>query len=224
MARVNAPLGILKTSSKAYLIELQEFCPPVRIVRSQAEIQAFLNLHPIVLKPLNGYGGKGIIRLEKDQAWIGKEACSMSQFWDFYQQDPIPYLAMKFLKNVSQGYKRIVVMNGEAVGASLRMPQGNDWICNAAQGGISGHSELDDAEQLLVKGLSQELAKEGIILYGADTLVNDQGQRVLSEVNVMSIGGILQIDQQHPEKGVVTKLAEQLISFFQEKNTNQHVQ
>lgn len=211
---INRPAGILRSSDKSYLLELADLCPPMRLLRSREEIEAFLEHFPIVLKPLRGYGGKGVIRLEKDRAWQGAEAMPIAHFWTDYERNPQPYLGMQFLKNVDQGDKRIVVIDGEAVGASLRLPPEGAWLCNAARGGSSTVAWLEEEERQMVQVLSERLRPLGVIFFGIDTLVGDDEKRVLSEVNTMSIGGILQIAGQNPDQPVLEVITNRLIQYI----------
>lgn len=223
---INRPGGILRSSDKSFLLEMADLCPPMRLLRSREEIEAFLEQFPIVLKPLRGYGGKGVIRLEKDRAWRGAEAQPIAHFWTEYERDPQPYLGMQFLKNVDQGDKRIVVIDGEAVGASLRLPPQGAWLCNAARGGSSIAAWLEEEERKMVEILSERLRPLGVIFFGIDTLVDDHGKRVLSEVNTMSIGGILQIAGQNPDQPVMQVVAKRLMQYIEQQtqNSDEHKQ
>lgn len=188
---INRPSGIIKTGNKSYLLNLQKFTAPIQLVNSFEEIKDFLSLFPVVLKPLEEYGGKGIIRIKGDEAEIDGRHYTLSEFKQMYEVFRKPYLAMKYLKNVKNGDKRIVVAGGEVLSASLRLPAEGGWLCNIAQGGKSVDSEPDVRELDIIAHIDPILRKEGIFYYGLDTLENDKGQRVISELNTLSIGGIV---------------------------------
>ena len=190
---INNPDGIYETGSKEFLMNFQQCCPPMKICRSKADIIAFKNHFPIVLKPFRQYGGKGIVKIDGDKAWVGKSETSFDDFMNGLQDGNIAYLGVKYLKNVSQGDKRIVVVNGKVMGASLRLPPENFWICNTAMGGSSHMAEIDEQECAIIKAIDPVLSRMGIVMYGVDTLVGDDGTRVLSEINTTSIGGLMQI-------------------------------
>lgn len=190
---INNPSGIYETGSKAFLMNFPELCPPMKICRSIEDIIDFKNQFPIVLKPFREYGGKGIVRIEGEKVWIGKRETTFQDFAKDLKKEKIEYLAVKFLKNVSQGDKRIVVVSGKIMGASLRLPQEGSWICNVAMGGRSGHAEADEDEIRIIERIHPQLHKMGVLMYGVDTLVGDDGRRVLSEINTTSIGGLPQI-------------------------------
>ncbi len=190
---INAPKAIYETGSKEFLTNFVDICPPLKVCRSIEDIIEFKNRFPIVLKPFREYGGKGIVRIENDKVWYNETTSSFSSFLQKLDPDKIEYLGVKFLKNVSLGDKRIVVVNGEVIGASLRLPKEGSWICNAAQGGKSKLTEVEEEELKIVAEVNAILSNKGIGIYGLDTLVADNGKRVLSELNTTSIGGIVQI-------------------------------
>lgn len=195
---VNNPLGIQRTSNKAFLLECQEVCPPISLVRSIEEVKAFAAKFPIVLKPLREYGGKGLVKIDGDRLDDGQtihDTTSYLQGLDaILNQDGM--LAMKFLKNVSQGDKRIIVVDGEIMASSLRLPAEDSWLCNVAQGGTSVATTTTSEEEKLVAKIHPKLKAAGVLIYGVDTLVDDNGQRVLSEINTLSIGGFPQAERQ----------------------------
>ena len=193
---VNDPKGIYDSGSKAFLMNFQEWCPPMRICSDWSAIANAAQEQSIILKPFRDYGGKGIIRIHNGRVEAGKESMNLEAFAVHYNNDPKPYLAVKFLKNVKQGDKRIIVVNGEIMGASLRMPPEGSWLCNVSQGGTSMGATVDDRERAIVAAVNPILQKMGIAMYGLDTLVGDDGRRVLSEINTTSIGGLPQIAEQ----------------------------
>lgn len=209
---INQPSGIQQSSNKSFLLTLAKWCPPMALTSTKEEVLAFAEKFPIVLKPLEGYGGVGIVKISEGEAWLGKEKIeSLDAFLEKMEAENRQFLAMKFLKNVDQGDKRIVVINGKVIGASLRMPPKGSWLCNASQGGQSVQADLSPREIEMAEDLTQKLKKIGVLFFGFDTLVDDNGQRVLSEVNTLSIGGIRQIGQQQPERPILETAARELI-------------
>lgn len=190
---VNSPSAIYETGSKAFLMNFQEVCPPMKICESIEDIIEFSSRFTIVLKPFREYGGKGILKIEGDQVSTGNSSYSFQEFATNFKNSPIDYLAVKYLKNVKKGDKRIVVIDGEIMGASLRLPPEDSWICNVSMGGSSNHAEISAEEIEIVNVINPLLSAKGIIMYGVDTLVDDNNKRVLSEINTTSIGGLPQI-------------------------------
>ncbi len=214
---LNHPDGIRKTSGKDFLLEIKEVCPPIQLIRSVPDLIGFKKRFPIVLKPLNEYGGKGIIRIDGDKVWIGNDTVQLfSSFVYGLRGRPLNYLGMKYLKNVSKGDKRIIVVNGEIIGASLRLPPEGNWLCNASQGGSSHASEVTKEEREIIERISPILLKEGIVMFGADTLEDDSGKRVLSEVNTLSVGGVVPLEE-HTGLPLSEKVAKGIAEFMKQK-------
>ena len=190
---INNPIGIYETGSKDFLMHFQSICPPMRICKSIDDIIAFKSRFPIVLKPLRDYGGRGILKIDGDLVLKGAERFSFHRFKNSLKPQDLPLLAVKFLENVRLGDKRIIVIKNEIMGASLRLPPSNSWICNVSLGGTSNMTEVTEDEIRIVHTISPKLTQMGIVFFGIDTLVNDDGARVLSEINTTSIGGLPQI-------------------------------
>lgn len=217
---LNDPKGIYQTGSKSFLLNFPECCPPMKICRSKAEIIDFKSRFPIVLKPFREYGGKGIVKIDGDEVSLGKEKMSTDQFLADLTEGEIEYLGVKFLKNVRQGDKRIIVVNGKIIGASLRLPAEDSWLCNVAMGGKSIVASVDESEEKIVAAINPVLAKMGIAMYGVDTLVGDDGERILSEINTTSIGGLPQVAAQQ-NLPLVAEAIDLIWQFFlQRKNEN----
>ena len=104
-------------------------------------------------------------------------------------------LAMKYLKNVTQGDKRVVVVGGEIQGAILRLPARGSWLCNLKQGGSAAFADVDKSERQIAEVISPILRKQGVLIFGFDTLVDDHGIRRLSEINTLNVGGLLQAQE-----------------------------
>jgi glutathione synthase len=195
---INDPAGILETGSKAFLHHFPGFTAPVRRMQSKLDVQGFAELHPIVLKPLQEYGGRGLVRIMDGKAEVGGAEFSLEEWLETAQQNIEAgyYLGMKYLKNVSRGDKRVLVVNGKIMGASLRLPAPGQWLCNVSQGGTSVPAETTPEEETMIAAVTSVLLEKGIVIFGADMLMDDDGKRVLSELNTNSIGGFLQAEAQ----------------------------
>ena len=211
---INSPHGIHHTGTKEFLLNFQAVCPPLKICKHLDDIVEFKKEFPIVLKPFRAYGGTGIVRIENETVWSGNRKISFSEFQNQY--DGTEYLGVKFLKNVDKGDKRIVVVNGIILGASLRLPAKDSWICNVAMGGSSNKTDITKEEYAIIEGINPRLKKMGIVMYGVDTLVNDDGKRVLSELNTTSIGGLPQIAAMNQEL-LVEKAIDLIWDYYEEQ-------
>ncbi len=205
---INKPAGILKVANKAFLLTIPDLCPPIRLCEHAADVRSFSQRFAIVLKPLRNYGGKGIVKIADGQAESGGQTYDLDTFLQQTDLD-FPYLGMKFLKNVKQGDKRILVVNGQYLGASLRIPPPDSWLCNVSQGGSAHPVDLEPEEKQMVAALAPTLLENGIVMAGLDTLVNDDGKRVISEINALSIGGFHNIKTEDTE--LPTRQAAKLI-------------
>lgn len=195
---INHPTGIIETSSKAFLQNFASVCPPMKLCVNTLDVMSFANKFPIVLKPLREYGGKGIVKVVNREVYDGskKEKLKDYLFENKSSIDKEGVLAMKYLKNVREGDKRILVVNGKILGCSLRLPPEDSWLCNVAMGGTSVAAQISSEEEDIIRHINPILQQKGIVYYGADTLVNDHGKRVLSEINTLSIGGFPQAEKQ----------------------------
>ncbi len=196
---INSPLGIYTTGSKAFLINFPAVSPPTKICRSVEDIIAFKKQFPIVLKPFREYGGKGIVKINGDKVSEGKQEISFHAFIDKIKHTEIAYLGVKFLEKVYEGDKRIIVVNGKIMGASLRRPPKDSWICNVSMGGSASLAVVNEEEKEIVRLVNPKLSEMGIVMYGIDTLMGDNGKRILSEINTTSIGGLPQIAKEKGE-------------------------
>lgn len=195
---INQPSGIVKCSNKSVLLNFEDVCPPIKLCKSVDEIIEFSKLHDIVLKPLKEYGGKGLVRIMNSALNDGKEDHNVYEYLE--KMETIirseGLMAMKYLTNVKLGDKRLLVVGGEVLAASLRMPAKGSWLCNVSMGGSAQIAEADEDELDIVRIIDPFLSKNGIFIYGVDTLVDDSGKRILSEINALSIGGFKQAEEQ----------------------------
>jgi glutathione synthase len=189
---VNNPAGIAATTSKAWLVNVAEVCPPLALCQTAAEVQAFAKTRDIVLKPLEGYGGSGVLRVMNRRVELDGRQVSLDR-WPEQAEAKVPYLAMEYLRRVTEGDKRIVVVGDRVLGAALRLPADGQWLCNVSQGGRAEITELTPAEDHILDVLKPKMTALGVVMYGVDTLMGNDGHRVLSEVNTMSIGGLLDL-------------------------------
>ena len=195
---VNSAKGILATSSKEFLLNFPEVCPDIKLCSSIADVMEEVAKYPIVLKPLKEYGGRGLLKINAQRIDDGQDIHDTTTYLATIknQIENDHYLSMRFLKNVKKGDKRILVADGQIMAASLRLPAEDSWLCNVAQGGTSIPSEVTPEEVKIISIIKSKLKEQGIFMYGVDTLEDDEGKRVLSEINTLSIGGWPQAEAQ----------------------------
>jgi glutathione synthase len=214
---INHPRGIIETARKDFLIHFKDLCPPLKVCHAINDILSFKKKFPIVLKPLNSYGGAGLIKIDGQSVLKGNDPMEWADFKKQYLENPVPYLAVKYLKKINQGDKRIIVVNSDILGASIRYPAKGSWLCNLAQGGEAIETNVDPHERYIITRIDPILSKKGILIYGVDTLTDDNGKRVLSEINTSSIGGLY---MRHYITGepIVNEVAKVIINYTNHKS------
>lgn len=182
------------------------------------DITAMKDQMDIVLKPVEAYGGYGLLRIIGDTVDDGDRTYTWEAFKPMVTKrlQYSAYLGMKYLPNVDQGDKRIIVVGGKIISASLRLPAKDSWLCNVSRGGHAVPTEISQEEVAMVEQVSPDLLEEGILIYGMDTLVDDQGKRVLSELNTLSIGGLVQSEQQ-TQTPILDHIASAIIKQYHDR-------
>lgn len=191
---MNNPKGLIETSSKAMLLKLRReieavtlYLPPVKLCRSVEDVEVFrAKTGDIVLKPLHGYGGAGVKRYA-DGGTDLKNPADIYRYLDSYGME---CLAMKLLHNTDQSDKRILVFDGRIIGSLLRRPAAGGWLCNLSSGGQAELSSPNIDEKALIDAIDPWLKRRGIYFYGIDTLKDENGKRMLSEINTLNAGGL----------------------------------
>ena len=212
---INQPSGIEETSNKAFLTHFADICPPMQLCQDAESVWSFQERFPIVLKPLENYGGRGVVKVENGSVYENNKKIAFQDYFPVMEEQfrQGGYLGMKYLQNVHQGDKRIIVVNGEVLGSVLRLPPKGSWLCNAAQGGRAVTARADARELQMARQLAEALLPKGIVMFGMDTLVEDDGQRTLSEVNTLSIGGIKPLEDLTGEP-LVRKATDLLVQYM----------
>lgn len=215
---INKPGGIIETGSKRFLLNFPELCPDMALCHNLADVKKQLNKCPIVLKPLHGYGGVGLIKIDGKRFFLEDKEYNHEKGMHLvgeYLEHSGSMLSMRYLKNVNKGDKRVVVVGGEVLGATLRLPAKGSWLCNLKQGGSASFANIDESEQKIADTISPILRKHGVLIFGFDTLENDVGVRCLSEINTLNVGGLLQA-QEFSKKPVIRNASELIWQYIVE--------
>ncbi len=208
----NRPDGVELTTDKSWLLQVPELCAPIALCETPEQIAAFAKTRDAVLKPLRGYGGQGIARILDGEVTLDGETSPLKT----WLATPIArrrYLAMQYLPRVTEGDKRIVVVGDAIIGAVLRVPREGQWLANVSQGAIAEACDVSFAERRIVDTLSAKLTPLGVVMFGVDTIVGPDGERLLSEVNTMSVGGLLDLAPTNGETAVA-RAARLLLDTF----------
>jgi glutathione synthase len=177
---VNDPAGVRNAPEKMLVTEFADLMPPTLITRDLTEIKAFRAAHnDIVMKPLYGHGGGGVFRVTREDLNFG------SLYDMFAATFREPWVIQKFLPAVTQGDKRILLVDGEFAGAINRVPAADDLRSNMVRGGSPKETQLTTREQEICRRLGPVMRERGMIFVGLD-VIGDQ----LTEINVTSPTGI----------------------------------
>lgn len=177
-ARVfNRPGALREQPEKLSILEFPQFIAPTLVTRRAADIRAFHAEHQdIILKPLDGMGGAGIFRVKADGLNLGSIIDTLNQGG----QNTV--MVQKFLPEIAEGDKRVLIIGGEPVPFCLaRIPQGGEVRGNLAAGGKGVAQPLSDADHATALAIGEALAPRGLLLIGLDII----GTKV-TEINVTS--------------------------------------
>lgn len=177
---VNDPASVRNAPEKMFVMEFGDLMPPTLITRDLEEIKAFRAKHKdIVMKPLYGKGGESVFRIAPDDLNFG------SLFDLFSVTFREAWVVQKFLPEVKDGDKRIILVDGEFAGAVNRVPAEGDLRSNMVRGGSPKKTDLSPREREICDRLGPELKKRGLLFTGIDVIAG-----WLTEINVTSPTGI----------------------------------
>ncbi len=177
---VNDPAEVRNAPEKLFVLDFPELMPPTLISRDKAEIEAFRKEHgTIVMKPLHGHGGAAVFRVTEDDPNFG------SMFDLFAVTFREQWVVQRFLERITEGDKRIILIEGEPLGAINRVPAKGDIRSNMVRGGAAGAADLTEREREICATIGPELRRRGLILVGIDVI-----DGFLTEINVTSPTGI----------------------------------
>jgi len=177
---VNDPAHVRNAPEKVFVMEFADLMPPTVITRDRAAIERFRATHgDVVMKPLYGHGGAAVFKVSPRDPNFG------SLFDMFHATFREPWVVQQFLPEVAKGDKRILFIDGVAMGAVNRVPAQDDIRSNMVRGGAAAATELDAREQEICARLGPELKRRGLVFVGIDVI---DGR--LTEINVTSPTGL----------------------------------
>ena len=184
---VNDPASVRNAPEKVFVLDFAKYMPPTLIARRIDDIREFHARHPgdLVMKPLHGNGGKAVIRVPADGSNLGALVELFDNAW------VEPHMFQPFLTEISEGDKRIVLVDGEIAGAINRRPGAGEFRSNLAQGGYAEATTLTAREEEICAAMGPELKRRGLVFVGIDVI----GGKWLTEINVTSPTGIVAIDK-----------------------------
>ena len=177
---VNDPTHVRNAPEKLFVTEFPHLMPPTLISRDKGEIEEFRREHgDVVMKPLYGNGGAAVFK-------VGREDPNFGSLYDLFSVTfREPWVIQRFLPKITEGDKRIILIDGEAAGAINRVPAANDIRSNMVRGGAATPTELSEREREICETIGPHLKRMGQIFVGIDVIDGN-----LTEINVTSPTGL----------------------------------
>jgi len=180
---VNDPAWVRNSPEKIFVTEFPDLMPATLITRDRREIERFrAEMGDIILKPLYGNGGAGVFHSTKDD----RNLTSLLEMFDQLFREPI--IVQQYLPAVRKGDKRIILVDGEPVGAINRVPADHDARSNMHVGGRAEAIEMTDRDLEICARIGPALKERGFIFVGIDVIGD-----VMTEINVTSPTGIREV-------------------------------
>lgn len=200
---VNDPESVRDCNEKLFATQFPHLMTPTIVTNKQRHIHDFINTHhDVIVKPLDGMGGMGIFRLTADSPNIGATLEMLTQL------GTLPVMAQKYLPEIKDGDKRILIVGGKPVDYCLaRIPSQGETRGNLAAGGRGVAMPLTDRERELAETVAPVLVEKGLYFVGLDVI----GGKI-TEINVTSPTCVREIDDQ-----CGTHIAVDFIAFIEQK-------
>jgi glutathione synthase len=182
---LNDPAEVRNAPEKLFVTRFPDLMPPTLITSDKEAILAFREEHrDIIVKPLYGNGGSGVFHLKPDDENLGS---LLELFTQLYRE---PVIVQRYLPEIRQGDKRIILVDGEPAGAVSRMPKDGEARANFHAGGSAAKTDLTPREQEICRAIGPTLREKGLVFVGID-VIGDW----LTEINVTSPTGIQEINR-----------------------------
>ncbi len=182
---VNDPFWVRNFPEKLLVLQFPDLTPPTLIARDLDSIRAFRERHgDIILKPLYGNGGAGVFRLTPED----RNLVSLHELFSGINREPL--IAQKFVPDVSNGDKRIILVDGEPVGAINRIPPEGETRSNLHVGGRAEKVGLTARDAEICAAIGPLLREKGQVFVGIDVIGD-----YLTEINVTSPTGIQELER-----------------------------
>ncbi|MGF1939019.1 MAG: glutathione synthase [Nostoc sp. ChiQUE02] len=182
---INSPSGIRGANEKMYALQFTKAIPETIVSADKQFIRQFVEAQgAAVLKPLGNKAGEGILFLQSGDRNFNS-IVELSTL-----QGRVPVMVQTYLPEAKEGDKRIILLNGEPIGALNRLSSGTDFRNNMATGGTVAQTEITPREYEICTQVAERLRQDGLIFVGIDVIGG-----YLTEVNVTSPTGIREIDR-----------------------------
>lgn len=180
---LNNPVEIRNAPEKLFVTEFADLTPKTLITSDPTALRAFRETHKdIILKPLYGNGGAGVFRVGPEN----ENFSSLLEMFSEHYREPV--IAQAYLKDVRQGDKRIILLDGEAVGVINRVPAKGEARSNMHVGGRAEAADLSARDTEICNRIGPALKERGLVLVGIDVI-----GEYLTEINVTSPTGVQEV-------------------------------
>jgi glutathione synthase len=200
---INNPKGLRESNEKFYALNFADLIPPTFVAKDLGKLKSFLIEigGEMVIKPLDGCGGEGIFYVKEGDRNSNVILESITEGGRRY------VLAQRFINEVSDGDKRIILLNGRPLGAVLRIARpGGEFRCNFHSGGSPAKTELTERDIQICQRIAPKLREDGLYFVGIDVIGG-----YLTEVNTTSPTGVREINRFYG-----TKLEAEVLDFVEE--------
>jgi len=200
---VNKPQSLRDCNEKVFATAFPQCCPPVLISRANPQLRDFHRKHgDVIFKPLDGMGGTSIFRCKENDPNVSVILETLTGGGENY------IMAQKFIPEIKDGDKRVLVVNGEAIPYALaRIPAKGETRGNLAAGGSGRAQPLSDRDRWIAEQVAPTLKAKGLMFVGLD-IIGDY----LTEINVTSPTCVREID-----KAYDTRIGEKLMIAIEQK-------
>ncbi len=182
---VNRPFWVRNAPEKLLVLQFPDLIPPTMIARRLDDLRAFKDRYQdIIVKPLYGNGGAGVFRLTPED----RNIASLHELFSGINREPL--IAQAFLPDVSNGDKRVILIDGEPVGAINRLPAAGEVRSNMHVGGTPVKSELTARDREICAAIGPRLREMGQVFVGIDVIGD-----YLTEINLTSPTGIQELER-----------------------------
>ena len=180
---INNPKSVRDAPEKLYVTFFKNLTPATLISQDEDEIKKFIKKNKnLIVKPLYEKGGKGIFKISSNENITKK-------IKNILKKEKLPIVIQKYIPEVKDGDKRVILINGNPVGAMKRVPAKNEVRANLSRGGTAEKTTLTKRDKFICKKLKPWLKKEKIFFAGIDIIGN-----YLTEINITSPTGIVEIN------------------------------
>ena len=182
---VNDPFWVRNYPEKLLVLRFPDLTPPTTVARDLETIKAFKEKHSdVILKPLYGNGGAGVFRLDQND----RNLASLHEVFTGFSREPL--IVQKFLPDVSNGDKRVILVDGEPIGAINRVPAKGETRSNMHVGGRPEKVGLTERDRRICAAIGPLLREKGQLFVGIDVIGD-----YLTEINVTSPTGIQELER-----------------------------